>query len=95
MRRGLDRPSASTKPSTTATASDATVRARARSAPFQYGPEVSASQKRWVSKPPSRGYFTSPGGIRCFAASRFSVPFVFSVAIADLNCAPRSASDFR
>jgi hypothetical protein len=52
-------------PITTATASEDTVSASASSAPFQYGLEVSASQKRWVSKLPSSccSYFTSTAGI--------------------------------
>src|SRR3954449_7148446 len=44
------RPSASGKPSSSAAASAAHVSAMARSAPLQYGSEVSASQNRWVSK---------------------------------------------
>jgi len=84
VRRRLARPSASAKPITTATASEATVSARARSAPFQYGPEVSASQKRWVSKLPT-SYFTSAGGMLYLTASLASAPFFFSVAIAALN----------
>ena len=82
-------------PSTTATESDATVSASARSAPFQNGPEVSASQKRWVSKLPSSGYFTSTAGMLYLAASFFRVPCFFSAAIAYLNCAPSWASDLR
>ncbi len=84
-------------PITTATASDATVSARASSAPFQYGLEVSASQKRWVSKLPSSGcsYFTSTAGIWYLAASFPSVPSALNDATADLNWAPSAVSDFR
>ena len=83
-----------------AAASDATVSSKARSAPFQYGLEVSACQKMWVSKVastrvPSIAYFTSVAGICCFAASFLSVPFFFSVLIADLSAAPSFVSDFR
>src|SRR2546425_23592 len=38
------------RPITIAAASETIVNPRARSAPFQYGSEVSASQKRWVWK---------------------------------------------
>src|SRR5438309_5322060 len=46
----LPLPSARKNPMTHAAASDAIVSSRARSAPFQYGLEMSASQKMWVSK---------------------------------------------
>src|SRR2546428_4080109 len=46
----LPLPSARKNPMTHAAASDAIVSSRARSAPFQYGLEESASQKTWVSK---------------------------------------------
>ena len=49
-RKRLLRPSARKKPITHATASETSVNSRARSAPFQYGLELSASQKMWVSK---------------------------------------------
>src|SRR5207244_5344190 len=45
--------------------------------------------------PCAEGYFTSPAGICCFAASLFSVPFFFSVTIADLSAFPSFVSDFR
>src|ERR687886_523262 len=46
----LVRPSASGKPIRNAAPSEAQVSPMARSAPLQYGPERSTSQKRWVSK---------------------------------------------
>jgi hypothetical protein len=74
---------------TTAAPIVAHVSARARSAPFQYGPEVSASQNVWLSKlastrPSTRppAYFTSPAGMLYLAASFPSVPFAFSALIA-------------
>jgi hypothetical protein len=83
------------KPSTTATVSETIVSARASRAPFQYGSEVSASQKSSVSKLKSSGYFTSTGGMLYLAASLPIVPFRFSVAIAALSCAPSAESDGR
>src|SRR5579864_2664816 len=49
-RKRLVRPSASGNASTQAAPRDADARPSARSAPFQYGPERSTSQNRWVSK---------------------------------------------
>ena len=51
---------------TQAAANETSVNSRARSAPLQYGLEVSASQKMWVSKlasTRSATYFTSAAGI--------------------------------
>ena len=84
---------------TQAVASETSVSSMARSAPFQYGLEESASQKMCLSKLAStragRAYFTSAAGICCFAASFFSVPFFFSVVMADLSAFPSLVSDFR
>src|SRR5437660_1607671 len=49
-RKRDERPRASGNPSRMAAPSDAHVSPMARSAPLQYGAEVSASQNRWVSK---------------------------------------------
>ena len=62
----LLRPNARKNPITQATANETSVSSSARSAPCQYGPEVSASQKMWVSKlasTRSTTYFTSVTGI--------------------------------
>ena len=68
-------------------ANETSVISIARSAPLQYGPEESASQKRWLSKPRT-SYFTSPVGMLYFFASFVIVPFAFSALIAVAIFAP-------
>ena len=83
---------------THAAASETHVSSMARSAPVQYGLDVSASQKMWVSKLAStrrRAYFTSATGSCHFTASRFSVPFFLSFATAARSPFPSFVSDLR
>ena len=87
----LLRPSASRNPITQAAASETSVSSRARIAPCQYGLDVNASQKTWVSKLASTRrttYFTSAAGIWCLVAIFFSVPFFFSALIAPRRAVP-------
>jgi hypothetical protein len=84
-RRSLSAPSAAKKPITIAVASEAAVSSRAVSAPLQYGPEVSADQKRCESKLAST-YLTVVTGILYFVASFASVPSDFSEAMPSLIC---------